>query len=220
MEQQQRSLIFTASVGLIILAIIVGSIYYLVKFIQSRVSSSRQPVASVETIATVTAPPEAINIDGSPSVPNTAGQGQANPPQSGVNNVPAGKKLYNQGTFQLYYPDSWGMLKCTNSANFELDPTSGSDTQISCSSAVKPITILVNDQSGCGGESLRMGNAEVAKSRQIEGNYIAYRWCTKTDPVLNITHRVSRDGDPATSPNDFSAQIEEFISNLTFTRGS
>ncbi len=224
MEQQQRSLLFTASVGLIILAIIVASIYYLVKFIQGRVSSSRQPVASVETIKTDSAAPEIINIEENPSAagaptPGTAASRPTTQPRSAIN-IPAGRKLYNPGTFQVYYPQNWGMLKCTNSANFEFDPSTGVDSSVGCETAVKPITVLVDDIKGCDGENLRMGNVEVMKSRNVDDEYISYRWCTKTDPVLNITHRVSKNGERATSTNDFSTQIEDLISKITFVRGS
>lgn len=211
MEQQQRSLVFTAAVGLIILALIVGSVYYLVKFIQSRVASSRQsPQASVETVAQTSESPEFSTgaISRTPIQPGQTG------------NPPAGKKIYNAGTFQVLYPNNWGILTCTNSLHFELDPMSGADSKIACESAEKPITVLVDNISKCEGENIKIGNIEVVKSKKIDGEYTAYRWCVKTDPVLNITHRVSKGGEKAVSPNDYSSQIEEMISKLTFVHGS
>jgi hypothetical protein len=53
----------------------------------------------------------------------------------------------------------------------------------------------------------------------IDG-YTRYEWCTKTVPALYITHRVSNDGSPATSKEDFSKQVEDMIMKLTFARGS
>lgn len=223
MEQQQRSLFFTAAVGLIILAIIVGSVYYLVKFIQSRVASSKlPPQASVETLAEGSGDQISGNTGGqiiaSPNaiLPQTGGQVTA----SDERNLSSNKKLYNSGTFQVNYPNTWGILNCTNSLHFELDPSSGADGKIECSSALKPITVLVDNIEGCEGDNIKIGNIDVIKSKKTEGEYTAYRWCSKTDPVLNITHRVSKDGGRAVSPVDYSVQIEEMINQLTFARGS
>lgn len=229
MEQQQRSLAFTAAVGLIILAIIVGSVYYLVKFIQSRVASSRQsPQASVETVAQASGSPEGGSVQGEqvsgdsigvvPKTPSASDKIRVQPGQT--DNPPADKKIYNSGTLQVRYPNKWGILTCTNSLHFELDPLSGADSKVACDSAAKPITVLVDNISGCEGENIKIGNMEVVKSRKVDGGYTAYRWCVKTDPVLNITHRVSTGGERAVSPNDYSSQIEEMISTLTFVRGS
>lgn len=222
MEQQQRSLAFTAAVGLIILAIIVGSVYYLVKFIQGRVASTRQaPQASVETVAQASGSPEGGSVQGE-QIPGgqaeTIPQTPIAPGQTG--NPPADKKFYNAGNFQIVYPKNWGILNCTNSLHFELDPLSGSDSKIKCESAVKPITVLVDNILGCEGESIKIGIMGAVKSKKVEGGYTVYRWCTKTKPVLNITHRVSKGGEKAVSPDDYSAQIEEIISKLTFSRGS
>jgi hypothetical protein len=228
MEQQQRSLVFTAAVGLIILAIIVGSIYYLVKFIQGRVSSSNQtaPVRE-QQIASSSA-----NFDD-----GTAGQPQiidlsSSAPQASINpNRPqpsassntqgtSGKKVYNSGDFQLAYPNNWGVIKCTDSQNFEFDPQNPANSSLDCDLATKPITVVVSDITGCEGEVSKVGNLDVVKSQASEGGYTKYQWCTKTTPVLNITHRVSQGGETATSKQDFSKQIEEMIANLSFTRGS
>lgn len=224
MEQQQRSLIFTAAVGLIILAIIVGSIYYLVKFIQSRVASNRQaPQASVVSIGS-----DSPNAEGS----NAAGQFQANqtpqssisrtvPQTAGAINVSGDKKIYNAGNFQLTYPKTWGILNCLNSNHFELDPVNSADSKIICSKAIKPITILVDEIDKCTGNNTKIGNIEIIKSKKVDiDGYTAYQWCTKTDPVLNITHRVSKNGEQATAQNDYSSQIEDMISKLTFAHGS
>lgn len=233
MEQQQRSLVFTAAVGLIILAIIVGSIYYLVKFIQTRVSSSRQsPQASVESIAEASASPtEGENIQGEQAITDSTQQAQGSI-QSGAStaqpaptaetkggvSVVSDRKVFNSGSFQLSYPKTWGLLSCTNSKNIELDPKNGADSKIACNYSVKPITILVGDNSGCSGDTANIGSIAVTRSKQSEGGYTKYQWCTKTSPLLNITHRVSSTNDPASSKEDYSKQIEELIGKLTFSR--
>lgn len=239
MEQQQRSLFFTAAVGLIILAIIVGSIYYLVKFIQTRVSSSRQsPQASVEAIVEASASPVIENIQGEQVVPQNTIQSVQGSIQSGASTarpapsltpaptpetkggvtIAGDRKIFSWGNIQMSYPKSWGLVTCTNSKNVELDPNNPADTKIACSTALKPITVLVDDFAKCDGENVKIGNTEVIKSRKVDGGYTAYLWCTKTVPILNITHRVSSGNDPASSKEDYSKQVEEMISRLTFTR--
>lgn len=227
MEQQQRSLVFTAAVGLIILAIIVGSIYYLVKFIQGRVATSRQsPTPTVQEFAEGT-PSGSIQDDQIITI-SPAPQGQVpaqaqTQPQSqsqAAGNPGPDKKVYNAGDFQLVYPKNWGMLSCNNSKNVELDPSTQVDAKVACDTATKPVTILVGDVSGCEGETQKIGNVDVVKSQDTDGNYTRYQWCTKTSPVFNITHRVSQGGERATSKQDFSKQIEEMIANLSFSRGS
>lgn len=243
MEQQQRSLVFTAAVGLIILAIIVGSVYYLVKFIQTRVSSSRQsPQASVESIAEASAfPVEGDSIQGEQAAPSadrqnqgtiqsgtstpqvtqtpkTAQTSQAGESKGGI--VSADKKIFDGGNFQLSYPKNWGVMACTNSKNLEFDPVNNADFKEVCNYALKPITVLVADSSGCSGDAVKFGNVQTSRSVQADTGYVKYQWCTKTTPVLNITHRVSKGNDPASSKEDYSKQIEEMIGKLTFSRGS
>lgn len=222
MEQQQRSLIFTAAVGLIILAIIVGSIYYLVKFIQTRIASSKlTPQASVEMMAE--ASQSGIIAGESVGEVPQGNAPQTTLPATGISSADRSasldNKLYNQGGFQLSYPKNWGMWTCVNSENFEFDPVNSEDKKVQCGTALKPITVLVDDISGCDGANTMIGNIEVVKSVQTVDGYISYQWCTKTNPVLNITHRVSKNGERAVSKDDYSAQIEDMISKLSFTAG-
>lgn len=223
MEQQQRSLIFTAAVGLIILAIIVGSIYYLVKFIQTRVATSRQtPQASVEVMVQASASPEGSVQGEQTTQPAQITQeaqkieapGDTKGGVAGAQ-ATADMKTYNGAGFRLSYPKTWGLLSCTNSSNIELDPVNGADLKVSCGTARKPVTILVNDNWGCSGESVKIGSITVNKSKQSEEGYTKYQWCTKTTPMLNITHRVSAGQDPASSKTDFSAQIENMIASFS-----
>ena len=216
MEQQQRSLIFTAAVGLIILSIIVGSIYYLVKFIQGRVATSRQTTQTTEQVADGSANPDS-SFEGAELTPE-GNNGIPNPQVSG--NPGSDKKVYNGGSFQLVYPNNWGVVTCDNAQNFELDPGSSADSKITCDRATKSVTVVVGDVRGCEGDVSKVGNVDVVKSQGADGNYIKYQWCTKTTPVLNITHRVSPDGEPATSKEDYSSKIEEMISSLSFSSGS
>lgn len=222
MEEQQRSLIFTASVGLIILAIIVGSVYYLVKFIQGRVASSRQtPQASVQTIAQSS--PNGGSVQGEQISPDAQGNDDQPPPQIAdageVTMSPdSGKKVYNSGDFQLSYPKNWGILMCTNSKNIELDPNNNADSKIACGTAIKPVTVLVSDIKGCEGGSIKIGNVDVIKSKKTLEDYAVYRWCTKTTPSLNITHRVSKTRERATSKEDYSKEVEEMIKGGIFTK--
>ena len=232
MEQQQRSLVFTAAVGLIILAIIVGSVYYLVKFIQTRVSSSRQsPQASVETIAEVspagTVGNQERQIIPEPSVTQPVQQrsAQASPNQASQTGESKGGvvvsgewKILDAANFKLSYPKNWGLLTCSNSKSLEFDPKNSADSKTVCNYSVKPITVLVGDVSGCVGEVVNIGNVAVTKSKKSDGGYSKYQWCTKTTPLLNITHRVSTGNDPASSKEDYSKQIEEMIGKLTFSR--
>lgn len=212
MEQQQRSLIFTAAVGLIILAIIIGSIYYLVKFIQGRVAGNSQVQTSQQPINSES--PEGGSVQGAQLTPDN----EIPTPQ--VGNANPGKKVYNGGSFQFAYPDKWGVLTCTNSQNIELDPANASDSKIACDLATKPITIVVGDIKGCQGDTSKIGSLDVVKSQGSEGEYLKYQWCTKTTPVLNITHRVSPNNERATSKVDYSSQIEDLIKNISFSAGS
>lgn len=217
MEQPQRSLIFTAAVGLIILAIIIGSIYYLVKFIQGRVATSDSVQITENTIPESTQEgqllPEPQNDQfTSPQADNGFPSNEQIPP--------AGKKIYTAAAFRLNYPDNWGLLACSNSQNFELDPSNPQDFKSDCDIASKPVTLIIGETSGCQGEAVRIGNLDVVKTKVNDGSYTKYQWCTKTEPILNITHRVSLDGDRATSKEDYSNQIEEMISTISFSRGS
>ncbi len=169
MEQQQRSIIVTAAVGLIILAIIIGSIYYLVRFIQGR-----QRTASITNEATSSAsitPSEEASV----SNPSTVPQSQTNTNQNNTQgNPPANTKTYNDGDFQLTYSNSWGVLDCSNSSNVEFDPTNSQDSKPACDTAVKPVTVLVNSGVTCQGETIKIGQIEVVKAKQDVNGYITY----------------------------------------------
>jgi hypothetical protein len=209
METQQRSLIFTAFVGLVILAIIIGSIYYLVKFIQDRQRTASDSQAVSSPIPSGQIPFASENPQD--SLGETGG---------GTTGAQANTKTYSAGDVQMIYPNNWGLLTCSNSLNFEFDPKNPEDSQVVCSLAQKPVTILVNDSTGCAGDLIDIGPVKVQKQMQEEEGYRTYQWCTQTSPRLNISHRSSTYGAPATSPEDYSKQVEEMISRLSFVRGS
>lgn len=205
MDSERRSLIATAIVGLIVLAIIIGSIYYLVQFIRSRQSGSTAQTQQTQSTRPTATSSAAVRVN--------QGGGQ----------VPAGDdfKVYNEGEFQVTYPKNWGVLTCSNSSNVELDPSNSQDMlKVACSRAQKPVTIIKNSTGCAGGESVTLGSYQVVKTKAQEGDYTRYEWCVKTAPMLYITHRVSGSGEPATSKDDLSRQVEELISRLSFVRGS
>lgn len=204
MDAERRSLIATALVGIVVLAIIIGSIYYLIQFIRNRQANTN--VANNQVQASVSPSPVG-------SAPIQVNQGQQ--PATGD------FKTYNAGDYQITYPKNWGLLTCNNSQNVELDPTNGQDQAgVACSVATKPITIIKNATGCVGGEIVDMGSYKVAKTKATEGGYTRYEWCTKTNVPLYITHRVSDDNSPATSKDDVSRQVEELISRLSFVQGS
>lgn len=207
MDPERRSLVATALVGLVVLAIIVGSIYYLFQFIRNR------QAGNVVTNQTQTALPSPIGS--APVVVTQSVQPQQQQPNAGD------FKTYNAGDFQITYPKNWGLLTCRNSGNVELDPNNPADQlNVECSIATKPITIIKNAVGCAGGELVDIGQVKADKSKATDGGYTRFEWCVKTVPPLYVTHRVSNDGSPATSREDFSRQVEEMISRLSFVQGS
>jgi hypothetical protein len=198
---RKKTLIVTGIVLLIILALIFAAVFYLVRTIQNRQSSSKTlfPTGSSSPAITPSITP----------TPVSGAQPQPQPQTSG--------KVYKGSSFQLNYPVTWGVLTCNNSQNFELDPQSSADQPaVLCDRAVKPITVLVTDNLRCTGETVTMGTHQVIRSQDgNKGGAVDYRWCVVTSGVdLDITHRANPAGGPATSKEDFSAQIEQMISTL------
>ena len=203
MDPEKRSLIATALVGIVVLAIIIGSIYYLIQFIRNRQNPTN--VASNQVQASVAPAASGVVI---------------NQVQDQNQGVSGDYKTYNAGEYQITYPKTWGLLTCTNSENVEFDPTNPADQKIDCSIATKPITIIKNAVACSNGTIADVGQIKVAKTKVNEGNYVRYEWCTKTVPALYVTHRVSPNGEQATSKEDYSKQVEDMISKLSFVRGS
>lgn len=129
--------------------------------------------------------------------------------------TPLDNKVYKDLGFDLYYPASWGLLTCNDSKNIEFNPENRTDQiGVSCNYAVKPITVLVGEGFPCQGEMAKLGSLDVVRLKKAQDGYISYEWCVKSKPELNITHRVSETEAPASSKNDFSAQIEQIISGI------
>lgn len=199
--EEKRTLIIAGVIAVIALILLGGLIYYLVKtFIGSRNN-------------VVTSSPAPSSYVGLPST------GVSPTPQPSSN---PNLKTYTGSNFQLSYPSSWGILTCNNSSNFEFDPTNSNSQNVSCDVAQKPITVLVGNSSGCGGTTMQLGNNSVLYSKQTTTDgYIKYEWCTQGGPtVLNITERVSPNGEQATSVRDYSSEVEQMISSLRFGGGS
>lgn len=164
-----------------------------------------------------------VNVSTSPTPTGTLNPGSATPTGTpGANSTSSGNnsanlKTYSGDSFSLKYPKDWGLLTCSNSKNFELDPTSSQDvTGVICDFAVKPITVLVKDGSiSCPGNQVTLGSRTATKSvKTFSDGDINYRWCVQTGgKTLDITHRVSNSGSRATSKTDYSKQIEDMISD-------
>lgn len=198
MDQKTRSVIIGA-VSLVILAVISGSIVYL-----GRVSKGKN-TGSESSNSLSTLPKISPSISPSQSSPD-----------SGTVTEQGENKIYRGQGFSLSYPKKWGLLTCGNSANFELDPVNGNDvSNIACDFAVKPITFLVVDKLNCQGETVKVGNHQVIRSKINTNSETNYRWCLALPGKdLDISHRVSPSGSRATSKEDFSSQVEEIIRNL------
>lgn len=127
----------------------------------------------------------------------------------------ANLKVYQGRGFSVRYPASWGLLTCNNSANFEFDPYGGEDQKINCNYALKPVTAVVVPQLSCQGETARIGNYPVVKSKTVDSQgEVQYRWCVNLGgQSLDITHRVFSQA-PAASRDDFSSQIQQMIFDI------
>lgn len=199
MDQRTRYIVIGGVVLLFVAAILV-TIFYLGRVYRSTTNTPREtdnplsqlPVASPS--ATITSP-------------------------GGVTAAVGNTKLYAGQGFSLSYPSNWGLLTCSNSQNFEFDPTTGADLKnVVCDVAVKPITVLVVNRLNCTGETITLGSNKVVKSKTTSGGDTNYRWCvTVGNKAFDITHRVSSAGSRATSKDDYSAQIEQMIQTIKTT---
>ncbi len=206
MDERTKTLLVSAFVLIIILAIIFGIIFSVVRIVQNRRTASTAGKATPTPLVLASPTPFASSPQGgqpTQGTPTTNSQPNTN------------FDIYSKGGVSFRYPKNWGLLSCNNSQNVELDPSSNVDqTNYVCDYALKPITILVGSSSCQAGESGSKGGVTFNKTQtQISGG-TSYKWCTKTAPPLEITHRVSTDGSRATSKQDFSAQIEDLISTI------
>src|SRR6185437_9588408 len=110
--ESNRALAAVGLVVVLILAIILGTLFYLNKtFHTTPTSTPRLAVSSP-----VPALPSTNHTPAPSSNPVTG--------NSSVTQVVGNSKSYNGTNFRVTYPSSWGLLTCANSQNFELDPAS------------------------------------------------------------------------------------------------
>lgn len=213
---QRKSLIITALVLIFIIAVIVGTIIFLVRGVRTRSASENNRAAQATTVPMFSAAPDSETVPTFDTNPTPAASSQPTNPTPGTNNQ---LKVYNGPSYSLSYPKAWGILTCSNSSNIEFDPTSSTDQlNVRCDVALKPITILAGGNPSCQGETVKLGNVTVQRSVQQTATGKNYRWCSKTMPGLDITHRVSSTPSRATSTQDYASQIEEMIK--TFKPGA
>jgi len=208
---------------LIILAVI--ALFFGLSYLFSRILFPQPSELSATPTPTINLPPIVIQDEPDitiipPTSPPTLTP-TLPPPQGGAPSIiiiPSQKTFTGLG-FTLSYPTEWGLLTCANSLNFEFDPLNNTDQiGVICSFATKPITVLVdNNLTGCTGETIRLGTIPVTRSVTTTEEIVVYNWCTITQPVLKISHRVSNVPLDATSPVDFSTEIENMIATAKFT---
>lgn len=240
MEPQRRTLIVTGIVLLLILAVIFGTAFFLIKSLTQRATSSKpsptptartifpvQTVSSaspfpVQTVAPSNSPKASTKPAASPTPKASAKptpQASTQPQPSANSNVTTNGNLktYTGSGFELKYPANWGLLTCNNSSNFELDPTSSQDQlNVACNFATKPVTILVG-QNSCSGNQIDLGGVKYRKSTNSQlvtpsGRGTGYEWCSVNAPAIDVTHRVGTG--TAFSSQDYSFQIEQILATL------
>lgn len=219
---QRKSLVITALVLIFIIAVIVGTIVFLVRGARSRTAGNNTTVPQVTEIPTFSPAPESIEAPSTGNVPaQTPAPAEDDSNKGGTPPNQQNLKTYNGASFSIKYPSNWGMLTCSNSQNIEFDPTSPTDQlNVRCDVALKPVTLLVGTNPTCEGQSVKLGNVEVVKSVTQTSTGKNYRWCSKTLPTLDITHRVSSTPSRATSTQDYSSQIEDMIKTFKPGAGS
>ncbi len=215
--EDKRTLVATGLVILLIIVLVGWVVFYLVSFIRGR---QMQQEATQDLFPRASVTPTPIESGWSPpSSPSPVASTAPNPLTVGQNN-----KTYSGASFQLSFPKDWGLLTCSNSQNFELDPNNPNDQlAVACNLATKPVTFLVGQNSCRGGRLITLGSVRVRKVVNnnfvtANGRGIQYHWCTQTNPSLDITHRVGTG--TAFSSQDYSSEVESIIQSLSFPRGS
>ncbi len=192
---------------ILLLAVVFGVAYYSSKNARK---TTTKPSPSPTSAATQTVPQQ----DNSPQTPADS---QPDPNSSNL-------KTYTGEGFQFKYPSNWGILKCNNSINLEFDPNDPVDQLgVSCDRAVKPVTFLVSKESvSCPGELIKLGFNNVIKAKTTKPNGdVNFRWCINgVGTSLDISHRYSTTGARAASSSDYSTEVEQIISTLSFGSGS
>lgn len=207
MDERAKTLLVSIVVLIVILAIIFGVIFSIVRVIQNRRTTTLSQSPS----------PKATQRSASP-VATSGETGRDFQPSAETDSK---FKTYKGTSVEFKYPNSWGLLTCKNSQNIELDPTNSQDQlNFNCDVALKPVTVIVGSSTCAQGETVDKGGVMANKVVTKTQTGTNYKWCTKTTPALEITHRVSSDKSRATSTEDFSAQVEELISTIRTTQQS
>jgi hypothetical protein len=212
---ERRTLIVTGLVLLLIIALVGAVIWYLVGFIRGRQQDTATQDLFPQTSANV------VVVTPSPTtsaVANNPAPTQAPNVQAATVTTSQNNKVYAASNFQFSFAKNWGLTACSNSKNIELDPYNATDTTLACGRAIKPITVLVNQNSCVGGTVVTLGNTQARKVVDThyvtrDGSGTQYHWCTLSGPQLDITHRVG--SGTAFSQDDFSGAVEQMISTLT-----
>jgi hypothetical protein len=215
MDPQRRTLIVTGAVLLIILVIIFGTVFFLIRTILNRPSTSPtpSPLDRVGLFPNESASPTAT-LPGVTATPGPVNDNNPQPPVTGD------LETFSGPVFQAQYPKNWGILTCNNSRNVELDPGSSNDQlNIGCDIAAKSVTIIVGQNTCTGGQVVTLGGMQVRKvvgpvQTNLGGSGTQYHWCTLTPTPLDITHRVGTGR--AFSADDHAQQVEQMISSLRF----
>ena len=200
---QRKVLILAGVLGVLLLIIIIGTVAY--------ISSSRS-TSPQNTQKIVTSSPLPI--------PSTATSGSN--PAGSVSNTKGNFKTYSGTGFSVRYPKTWGLLTCSNSKDFEFDPVNGTDQlKVVCNKALKPITVIVHTTPvSCLGSKQTFGSVTTTKAVDSGAPFTDYRYCTQTTPQLDISTRYSPNGGTAVATTDYSSQVEQLISNVSFGGGS
>jgi len=224
--------IIAAIVALIAASIIIGVILLLGGLFPKK-QTTEEPLSNLPVVSISVSPVPSIGFQNSTTtitpVPSTTVTPTLSPTQSnttGSTNTNSSNqtsntngiiKTYNGEGFSVRYPDNWGLLTCSNSKNFELDPTSPQDViGVVCDYAVKPVTFVVRSSAiSCPGNKVTLGSKQVTKSiKTYSDGDVYYRWCFMSGgKQLDVTHRVSQTGTRATSTTDYSAEVETIISD-------
>lgn len=194
MDQRNKVIIF-AGVGLLVLSVVFVSLFYFLRVTKSKITQPAIVPNSLSRLPSIVVTPSIVDS---------------------VTPVLSNDKIFKGLGFSLSFPNKWGLLTCNNSNSFEFDPNGGDMKNVTCDSALKPVTFLVVNKLNCSGDPIKLGNNQVTKTKTINSSGdISYRWCTIVSSAgFDITHRVSKDGSMATSKDDFSAEVEKIITTL------
>jgi len=198
--------IILAVVSVIIIAMILSGVFYLLKNSKQIITNNNSnPLARLGVVSNSPTPTVSSESDSLPATNNQTTQ------------ISANTKTYQGRNFTLKYPQKWGILTCSDSENLEFDPYHSNDLKnYVCDRAVKPITILVgNGDLNCLGETVKIGNNTVIRSKTETANWLKNRWCVNKNGIsLDITNRINSQSIIGTGKDDFFSEIETIIKSL------